>query len=69
LKALKASGGDQRKKLFQFLSEIGNRALRLQFGRVLEIAESSDNLNAYEQTCAKRFGEQPELGFNWNAQK
>jgi len=69
LKALKASGGDQRKKLFQFLSEIGNRALRLQFGRVLEIAESSDNLNAYEQKCALRFGEQPELGFNWNPKK
>jgi hypothetical protein len=65
LRALKSNGGDRRKKLFQFLSEIGARALRLQFGRVLEIAESSENLNEYEQKCAKRFGDQPELGFNW----
>jgi hypothetical protein len=69
LRALKSSGGEQQKKLFQFLSDIGSRALRLQFGRVLEIAESSDNLNAYEQKCAQRFGNQPELGFDWEPKK
>lgn len=69
LRALKSSGGDKSKKLFQFLSEIGNRALRLQFGRVLEMAESSDNVNLYEQKCAQRFGDQPELGFDWNPKK
>ena len=43
LRALKASDGDQKKKLFQFLNEIGARALRIQLGRVLEMAESSAN--------------------------
>jgi hypothetical protein len=43
LRALKASDGDEKKKLFQFLNEIGARALRIQLGRVLEMAESSAN--------------------------
>ena len=41
LKALKAKDGDRQKKLFQFLNEIGARALRIQLGRVLEMAEST----------------------------
>jgi hypothetical protein len=41
LKALKAQSGDRNKKLFQFLNEIGARALRIHLGRVLEMAESS----------------------------
>jgi len=41
LKALKAKDGDRAKKLFQFLNDIGARALRIQLGRVLEMAESS----------------------------
>jgi hypothetical protein len=39
LKALKAKDGDRAKKLFQFLNEIGARALRMHLGRVLEMAE------------------------------
>ena len=61
LKALKAKGGDRKKKLFQFLSELGARALRLQIGRVWEMAESSPNSLTYEKKIAERFGGQQEL--------
>jgi hypothetical protein len=56
LKALKAKDGDRAKKLFQFLSEIGARALRIQIGRVLEMAESSLDKYAYENKISERFG-------------
>lgn len=61
LKALKAKDGDQRKKLFQFLNEIGARALRMQLGRVLEMCESSTCQDAYEARIVERFGGQQEL--------
>src|SRR5580700_9051390 len=48
LRALKAKGGDQKAKLFQFLNKIGARALRIQLGRVLEMAESSPDRQTYE---------------------
>lgn len=48
LRAPKAKGGDQKTKLFQFLNKIGARALRIQLGRVLEMAESSPDKQAYE---------------------
>ena len=61
LKALKTSDGDRRKKMFQFLNEVGARALRMHLGRVLEMAESSDTKEAYERRINQRFGDQPEL--------
>jgi hypothetical protein len=61
LKAIKARGGDRQKKLFQFLNEIGARALRMQLGRVLEMAESSADQWAYEKRIVERFGGQQEL--------
>ncbi len=61
VRALKARGGDQRKKLFQFLNELGSRALRMQMGRVLEMAESSTTQAEYENKIANRFGGQQEL--------
>jgi hypothetical protein len=61
LKALKAKDGDRAKKLFQFLNEIGARALRIQLGRVLEMAESSADKDAYEKRIVDRFGGQKEL--------
>lgn len=64
LKALKAIGGDRQKKLFQFLSELGTRALRIHMGRVLEMAESSPNSHSYEKRIAERFGGQQELDFD-----
>jgi hypothetical protein len=61
LKAVKAKEGDRQKKLFQFLNDIGARALRIHLGRVLEMAESSPNQIAYENRIAERFGGQQEL--------
>nr|ABY40542.1 hypothetical protein 3.6 [Burkholderia phage Bups phi1] len=50
-----------KKKLFQFLNEVGTRALRMHMGRVLEMAESSATSAEYEAKFAKRFGAQQEL--------
>ena len=61
LKAHKAKDGDRQKKLFQFLNEIGARALRIQIGRVLEMSESSKSRRAYETKISERFGGQQEL--------
>ena len=51
------------KKLFQFLSDIGTKALRFQLGRVLEMAESSKTKEEYEQKILDRFGGQLTLNF------
>lgn len=61
LRALKAKGGDRSKKLFQFLNDIGARALRMQLGRILEMAESSPDKATYERKIVERFGGQQEL--------
>jgi hypothetical protein len=61
LKALKVSGGKRYDKLFQFLNEIGARALRIQLGRILEMAESSTDRFEYERKIVERFGGQTEL--------
>ncbi len=63
VRAQKAKGGDRKKKLFQFLSEIGARALRIQLGRVLEMAESSKDRTEYERKITDRFGDQKEFNF------
>ena len=61
LRALKAQGGDQKKKLFQFLNEVGARALRIHIGRLLEMTETSSSQAEYENRVAMRFGGQTEL--------
>jgi hypothetical protein len=61
LRALKAGDGDQKKKLFQFLNEVGARALRMHLGSVLDMAESSSTQQEYENRIKLRFGEQREL--------
>ena len=61
LRALKGLDGDRRKKLFQFLNELGAKALTLHLGRVLEMAESSSDQYAYERKIVDRFGGQQEL--------
>lgn len=58
LRSAKASKGDRNKKLFQFLNEVGARALRMQIGRVLEMAESSKDKTIYEAKIRERFGGQ-----------
>jgi len=56
LRDAKIQAGDRNKKLFQFLNEIGARALRMQLGRVLEMAQSSEDQTAYEAKIEERFG-------------
>lgn len=62
-RALKAKSGDRNKKLFQFLNDVGTRALRMHLGRVLEMSESSTDRAAYERRVVERFGGQPEFDF------
>lgn len=61
LRAQKAGDGDRGKKLFQFLNEVGARALRMHLGRVLEMAENSPTREDYERRITQRFGDQQEL--------
>lgn len=61
IRALKSQDGDRQKKLFQFLNEVGTRALRMHMGRVLEMAESSASKEQYEAKIVDRFGGQQEL--------
>lgn len=60
LKESRATDGGG-KKLFQFLNEVGTRALRIHLGRLLEMAESSTDQRAYEKRFTERFGGQQEL--------
>jgi hypothetical protein len=64
LRAVKAQGGQRQKKLFQFLNEIEARALRIQLGRILEMAEAAHDRAMYEKRFNDRFGDQPELDFD-----
>ena len=61
LRAQKAAGEVRSRKLFQFLNEVGARALRMHLGRILEMAESSNSAQEYERKVNERFGDQPEL--------
>jgi hypothetical protein len=63
LRAVKARDEGGQKKLFQFLNEVGARALRMQLGRVLEMCESSADSTLYERKITERFGGQQELNF------
>jgi hypothetical protein len=63
VRALKAKDGDRQKKLFQFLNEVGARALSRHIGRVQEIAETSISAAEYETRINDRFGDQRELDF------
>ena len=69
IRALKAKGGDQKTKLFQFLNEVGTRALRMHLGRVVEMAEDSPDQATYESRIRKRFGSQQEFEFGTTTAK
>jgi hypothetical protein len=56
LREAKESAEDRNKKLFQFLNEVGSKALTLHIGRILGMAESSKNRKEYEEKIAARFG-------------
>lgn len=64
LREARNADGGGNKKLFQFLNEVGARALRMHLGRVLEMAESSKSLEEYESKITDRFGGQHELNFS-----
>ena len=62
LRALRSKAeGEQKRYLFQFLNEIGARVLRMHMGRVLEMAEATDDPKVYEARFVDRFGGQQEL--------
>lgn len=69
LRALRARGGDRKKKLFQFLNDVGARALRTQIGRVWEMADDSSTRAEYEQRITRRFGGQREFDFTPSAEE
>ncbi len=59
--ALRAASNERWKKLHQFLSEIGVKALRTQLGQTLGIAQVSDTAEQYEERIDRVFGDQPDL--------
>lgn len=54
---------EKRKRLHQFLSEVGVKALRQHLGQLLGIAQLSDDQEQYEKNIRKVFGEQQEIDF------
>jgi hypothetical protein len=54
----------KNKRLHQFLSDIGVKALRQHLGQLLGIAQLSDNQAEYEKNFKKVFGSQPDLPFD-----
>ena len=59
--ALRAASNERWKKLHQFLSEVGVKALRTQLGQTLGIAQVSDTAEQYEANIKRVFGGQPDL--------
>jgi len=63
-KAQRASSGDERRKrLHQFLSDIGVKALRQHLGQLLGIAQVSQSEAEYEKHVRRIFGVQYEMEF------
>lgn len=61
--AQKAASGDRRKRLHQFLAEVGVKALRTHLGQLLGIAQVSKNEKEYEKHVVAIFGGQQEMDF------
>ena len=59
--AMRAARNEGWKKLHQFLSDVGVRALRSQLGQTLGIALVSDTAEEYEANIKKAFNDQREL--------
>ncbi len=60
----RAKSGEHSKKLFQFLAEIGVKALRTHLGQLLGIAQVSDDKAEYEKRVTKVFGTQQSFDFD-----
>jgi hypothetical protein len=59
--AQRAKSNQRNKRLHQFLSEIGVKAIRQQLGQLLGIARIAKNQTEYEGFFQRLFGEQPGL--------
>lgn len=59
--ALRTASNERWKKLHQFLSEVGVKALRTQLGQTLGIAQVSDTAEQYEANIRRVFGGQADL--------
>lgn len=59
----KASGKERHKRLHQFLSDIGVKALRQHLGELIGIAKLSKDRLEYERNVSKVFGDQTEFEF------
>ncbi|MDZ7714422.1 MAG: P63C domain-containing protein [Rhodovibrio sp.] len=62
-RAQKSQSQDRRKKLHQFMSDVGVKALRQHLGQLLGIAQISDTREEYETNVQKVFGDQHQLRF------
>lgn len=60
-KRQREESGDRTKRLHQFLSDVGVKALRSQLGQLLGIARLSSGKEDYERNFNKLFGDQQEL--------
>lgn len=60
-KALRTASNERWKRLHQFLSEVGTKALRTQLGQTLGIAQVSDTAEQYEANIQRAFGVQGDL--------
>lgn len=65
--AQKAASGDRRKRLHQFLADVGVKALRTHLGQLLGIAQISKNRQEYEKHVNNVFGEQTMFDFDGSA--
>jgi len=59
--AHRAESNERHKKLHQFLSDIGVKALRQHLGQILGIAQVSSDQLEYEKHIRRVFGDQHEL--------
>jgi P63C domain len=59
--ALRSASNERWKRLHQFLSEVGVKALRTQLGQTLGIAQVSDTAEQYEANIRRVFGGQGNL--------
>jgi hypothetical protein len=57
MKVLKSKGKEKQKRLHQFLSEVGVKALRWHLGNLMGIAQLSDEEKKYEENVKKIFGD------------
>ena len=63
-RAVRATSGERHKKLHQFLSEVGVKALRRHLGRLLGVAETADDQAEYERRIEMIFGREVVLNLS-----